>query len=149
VATIDLTNLGADGVSLFGPEAYAQLGRSIDSAGDVNGDGIEDFIIAQLYTDSGGPGGAYILFGQVGGLGAIDLANLTPSQGVFLQGPASTRLTEVVSSAGDVNGDGFDDVLIGDPRFDSYEGRAYLVYGQASFSSPVELGTLSENQGRE
>ena len=86
----------------------------------MNGDGFDDFIIGASGADAAGntrpyAGESYVIFGTNAGFAAsIDLARLTADQGFVIYGAdVYDRLGESVSSAGDVNGDGFDDLIIG------------------------------------
>tara|TARA_R110002072_G_scaffold42064_12_gene118108 strand:+ start:52622 stop:52999 length:378 start_codon:yes stop_codon:yes gene_type:complete len=89
--------------------------------GDVNGDGIDDLIIGAAYADPNGndfAGTSYVVFGGagVGSTGIIELASLNGSNGFILNGiNARERSGYSVSSAGDMNGDGIDDLVIGAP----------------------------------
>ncbi|MBV8685414.1 MAG: FG-GAP repeat protein [Alphaproteobacteria bacterium] len=150
MTTYDLGSPVLSGATFYGPQYYTQLGRDLSALGDVNGDGINDFALQVTYTQNGyAPGGAYVLFGKVGGLGAVDLANLTAAQGFYLQAPGTyPAIVEHVAAAGDVNGDGFADFLISDPRYNDFTGRAYLVYGKASFAGPIDLANLQPADGR-
>jgi Ca2+-binding RTX toxin-like protein len=146
---VNLGNLGTRGFVLRGQEPYAQLGRSLSSAGDVNADGIDDFLIAAAYTNDGhSPGGVYVLFGKSAGLGALDLAALDASDGFFLQSSEADKLAgEDVAPAGDMNGDGFDDFVIGVPRFNNYQGRVHVIYGDEDGFASVEMDALSREEG--
>ncbi len=116
---VDLSTLnGTDGFRLDGIDAGDESGRSVSSAGDVNGDGFDDLIIGALYADPGGDssaGESYVVFGKSSGFtAAIDLSTLNGTNGFRLDGiDAGDQSGVSVSSAGDVNADGFDDVIIG------------------------------------
>src|SRR5688500_16997972 len=99
---IDLTNLGSQGFIIQGDAAGDTAGRSVSSAGDVNGDGFDDLIVGAPYGDNGGDtaGEAYVIFGKAGAFGTIDLTNLGAA-GFIIQGDyAGDRAGRSVSSAG-------------------------------------------------
>ena len=122
-----MTNSAPTGISfingfvLNGIDSYDQSGSSVSSAGDVNGDGFDDLIIgAPLASPSGNSYGAegesYVVFGQAGGFSpSIDLSSsfLNGSNGFVLNGNTGDFSGSSVSGAGDINGDGFDDLIIG------------------------------------
>jgi Ca2+-binding RTX toxin-like protein len=149
VTIVDLANLGALGVKIRGNEPYKQLGRIVTLAGDFNGDGLDDFVTPAMYTNDGySPGGIYVFYGKAGGLGAIDIANLDASDGFFIPAPPTGNLVgETLSTAGDFNGDGFDDILIGSPRDNNYAGRAYVVFGKAGGLGSLDLANLQASDG--
>ena len=100
--------------------AYDLASRSIAGAGDVNGDGIEDLFIGAFKNDEGGhdAGAAYIIYGRTDGFGSvIDLYDLDLSVGVKLVGEEAEDYASFwVASAGDVNGDGRNDLIMGAPQ---------------------------------
>jgi hypothetical protein len=113
-----------------GETAGDYLGYSVSGIGDVNGDGYDDIIVgAYLNSDAGsGAGEAYVYHGSASGLSANpDWSD----QGVDVK----DNFGYSVSGAGDVNGDGYDDIIIGSPRNDSAgtdAGEVYVYYGSAS-----------------
>ncbi|MFZ3119734.1 MAG: hypothetical protein WA159_15630, partial [Variovorax sp.] len=121
------------GFVISGQAASDYSGRSVSSAGDVNGDGLADLIVGAYGADTtagADAGNAYVVFGKTSGE-AVDLSSLTSglsSAGFALfGGTASSSAGSSVAAAGDLNGDGFDDLLIGAPG--SGAGNAYVVFG--------------------
>ncbi len=113
-----------------GDHSGAWFGASVASAGDVNGDGFSDVIVgADGHSASMSYGGrAFVFLGSASGLA-------TSSSWEFASDQDFARLGQSVASAGDVNGDGYADVIVGAPYYQSVqanEGRAYLFYGSAS-----------------
>ena len=140
------TNLfdGSTGFTIDGIVEGDQSGYSVSGAGDVNGDGFTDLLIGAHRADPNGSqsGESYIVFGGSGlsvldaadGAmdGNIDLSNLDGTNGFVLNGiVAGDQSGRSVSGAGDVNGDGFDDFIIGAPRADEPNdaGESYVVFG--------------------
>lgn len=146
---IDLSALTLDqGFSIFGVGPYDASGRSISSAGDVNGDGIDDLLIGAPDADPGGredAGEAYLIFGKAGGLGDIKLATLTTDVGLKISGAGEDDATGIsVRAAGDINGDGYADIVIGAPQFGPAtpgNGKAYVIYGDDLTGAVTHLGT--------
>ena len=140
---VDLTGLAAaQGFIIQGDAAFDRAGNSVSSAGDVNGDGFDDLIVGAFQGDDGGndAGEAYVVFGTGAGFGAdvagrqvIDLTFLTAAQGFIIQGDAARDYAgRAVSSAGDMNGDGFDDLIVGASGGDDggySAGEAYVLFG--------------------
>jgi hypothetical protein len=149
-AELDLASLdGSNGFLMNGLEDGAQFGNGV-SAGDINGDGINDLIVGSYY---GGSGTSYVVFGKASGFGAIlDLSSLDGSNGFSVEGTAEgDEAGYSVGNAGDVNGDGFDDVIIG-ARSAGIEGKAsgaaYVVFGKADgFEATLNLSSLNGSNG--
>ena len=157
-ASIDLHTLtGSNGFVINGIDSEDRSGYSVSGAGDVNGDGFDDLIIGARDADPHGidrAGESYVIFGQSGGFAAsIDLHTLTGSNGFVINGiDVIDSSGRSVSSAGDVNGDGFDDLIIGasggDPNGTSAAGESYVVFGQPSrFSPAIDLSSLDGTNG--
>jgi hypothetical protein len=160
--SLDLAALdGTNGFSLIGIDEYDRSGLSVSSAGDVNGDGFADLIVGAPYAkDAAGmysEGESYVVFGKAGWAGAtsLDLATLDGTNGFRLVGvDVSDSSGRSVSLAGDVNGDGFDDVIVGAIRAESAggadsEGESYVVFGRASWAGTpsLDLATLDGTNG--
>ncbi|NLS80206.1 MAG: DNRLRE domain-containing protein [Chloroflexi bacterium] len=117
------------GLTLAGDQAGARFGYSVRGAGDVNGDGYDDLIIgAPDYDhDQGDEGRAYLYLGSATGLSAAPAWVVESDR-------ADARLGSAVSGAGDVNGDGYDDIIISAPAYPVAEwgkGRVTVYHGGA------------------
>ena len=128
---------GTDGFVLNGIDFYHESGRSVGSAGDINGDGIDDLIIGANGGGNNEAGESYVVFGGiiVGSGGSIELSDLDGSNGFVLKGiDAFDRSGGSVGSAGDINGDGIDDLIVGangaDPNGNNSAGESYVIFGK-------------------
>jgi len=143
-ATLDLSSLdGNNGFRMDGLSVGDGFGNSVSSAGDINGDGFDDLIIGSLNT-----GYSFVVFGKNSGFDAtLDLANLKSDSGFRLDEEANGDCAgRSVSNAGDVNGDDFDDLIIGAPWADSNSGSTYIVFGRSNFDSGnVIKGTTGDD----
>lgn len=158
-ADLNLSSLdGTNGFQLNGASAGDNVGTSVAGAGDVNADGYADIIVGAEALDPTGQsnaGGAYVVFGHGGAWSAnIALSALNGADGFRINGElAGDRAGRAVAGAGDVNGDGWSDLLIGaylaDPNGRSASGASYIVYGRASFGATLELSGLTGSSGFE
>ena len=156
-ASLNLSDLdGSDGFALDGVTNDDRAGSSVSGAGDINGDGFDDIVIGARYADPNGAssGQSYVVFGAAGGFGAsFDLSTLDGANGFVLDGIALTdRSGYSVSGAGDINGDGFADIIIGAPEADrngdSNVGEAYVLFGAAGgFAASIDLSGLDGSDG--
>ena len=128
-------------VVFTGAAAGDNFGMSVSSAGDVNGDGYADVMIGAYHNDAGGSnaGRAYIYFGG---------AAMDTTADVVLTGAAATDFFGYsVSTAGDVNGDGYSDVIVGaycNDAAGSNAGRAYLYFGGALIDDVADVTLTGE-----
>lgn len=162
---INLDSISANqGFKIFGAKPKDHLGDAVSSAGDFNNDGVNDIIIGSSYASPlrrHKAGIVYIIYGQKGGLKDIDLAHLSSEQGLAIygahegdklsKGGTAYNTGTAVSSAGDFNNDGIDDVIIGassaSPLFRKEAGTAYIIYGQTGkIKSPLDLASLHLNR---
>ena len=125
-------------------QAGAQFGFSVAAAGDVNGDGYGDVIVgAPLYSNGQtNEGRAYLYLGSASGL------STTPAW-TFESDQTNARLGFSVASAGDVNGDGYDDVIVGAYLYtatETSEGRSYVFHGSATGLSATPDWTAESGQ---
>ncbi|MBT7410686.1 MAG: hypothetical protein HN826_13370, partial [Methylococcales bacterium] len=153
-SSIDVSSLTVnDGFVIHGINVNDYTGDQV-SSGDINGDGIDDFIIS-AYTDTNGvnAGSVYVLFGQTANqTSTVDLSALNGSNGFVINGINANDLTgSTVSFSNDINGDGFGDILISaddaSPNGKSDAGQSYVVFGASSFSTTLELSSLDGNNG--
>jgi hypothetical protein len=112
------------------PSLSSSFGSSVSDAGDVNGDGYTDIIIGALYYSSA-TGRAYIFYG---GLNMNTTADVT-----FTGEAANSSFGYPVSAAGDVNGDGYDDVIIGASDYSSNTGRVYIYFGGTLMNNVADV----------
>ncbi len=158
--TLELSSLdGANGFVINGIDAYDWSGTSVSSAGDVNGDGIDDLVIGAYhpftYSNGSSSGNSYVVFGApgVGAGGTLELSSLNGANGFVINGiDAHDHSGRSVSSAGDVNADGIDDILIAavlaDPNGNG-SGESYVVFGAPGVGAggTLELSSLNGANG--
>jgi hypothetical protein len=149
--TLD-SDLSTADASFISEHECEMVGESLASAGDVNGDGYDDILIGASGNADGGylAGKAYIVFGKSTGW-SVD-TNLSTAGASFMAENAFDRAGDSVASAGDVNGDGYDDILIGAPGYDGgcgdegtpglNCGKVYLIFGKSSsWTTNTDLST--------
>ena len=125
-------------------QVTAQLGISVSSAGDVNGDGYSDVIIGAYTYDNGqtDEGAAFVYHGSVTGINTTAAAMVECNQ-------ANAYMGYSVASAGDVNGDGYSDVIVGARSFDNGqtdEGAAFIYHGSVTGINTTAATTVESNQ---
>ena len=146
-----IPDLGDPGATIPGPNIildgqndYDYFGYSVSSAGDVNGDGYTDFLVGAPYNDekADNAGKAYLYLG--GGFGKVNPIDPDP----FLQFLGETKgdnFGTLVTSIGDVNADGYDDILVGAPYNDERgdnAGKAYIYFGGPAMDNQPDLVLL-------
>ena len=141
---IPLEDLQSDAmhIKIFnGPESLSEYGLSVSSGGDVNDDGYSDIIVGATYNEnfSSNTGRVYIYYG------GLDMNTVAD---VVLTGEAvNEEFGYSVSSAGDVNGDGYSDVVVGARYATSTEnGRAYVFFGGAVMDNTADVIMTGETQ---
>jgi cysteine-rich repeat protein len=115
------------GVRFAGDTADANFAQTAAAAGDVNGDGYADVMIGAHDFDTGqGVGAAFVFHGDA------SIGNLVPSQAATrleADAPDIGNFGYSLGSAGDVNGDGYGDVIVGAPFGGASEGFAFVFHG--------------------
>ena len=145
---------GGGGFKIIGqaPDDYA--GTSVASAGDFNNDGFDDILIGAPENNSAGgdSGTAYLIFGKATPFGTIDLDTIAGGSGGFriVAELGSDYLGAAVHGAGDVNGDGFDDLIVGAPDHDiggNNSGAGYVIFGRAQVPTAILLDDVAAGIG--
>jgi hypothetical protein len=126
-------------------------GWSVSSAGDFNGDGFSDVIFGSPFdfsSDPQYPGYAFVVFGKASGFGELDVTQLDGNNGFKIAGEAASRAGISASAAGDVNADGFADLIVGasvnDANGDN-SGSSYVIYGSMPGEAVSRTGTHIDN----
>jgi FG-GAP repeat/FG-GAP-like repeat len=126
-------------------QASGQLGHSVSFAGDLNGDGFGDIAVGAFGFDGGATnsGAVFVYFGSAGAFNTVADAVLTSSVN-------GARLGGSVAGAGDLNGDGYSDLIVGAPNYNGglvNEGAAFVYFGGAGATlNDVVDGDLQNNQ---
>ena len=152
---LDLATTNPD-FTVYGIDPGDNLGDWV-AAGDLNGDGIDDLLLGAWHADGPGntkenAGEVYAIFGSHTLGGSIDLATTSPNLIVFgadgAADPSGDQMGMALA-AGDLNGDGIDDLLVsayradgpGNTRFDA--GEAYVIMGSHSLGGTIDLAVTS------
>jgi hypothetical protein len=156
VALSDIEAGSTAGFAINGVDVSDSSGISVSSAGDVNGDGFDDIIVGAYLADPNGTsnaGTSYVIYGGATGANvALSAIEAGSTAGFAINGVDMSDFSgRSVSSAGDVNGDGFDDIIVGayraDPNGTSYAGTSYVIYGGATGAnlelSAIEAGSTA------
>jgi uncharacterized repeat protein (TIGR01451 family) len=126
-------------------QEYAYLGDSVSTAGDVNGDGLADVIVGANRYNNGQTweGAALVFLGSAAGVVGSSPAD---ADALLESDQTGAELGRSVSTAGDVNGDGFADVIVGASQYSNgqtYEGAALVFLGNSE-GRPVQTQQLAE-----
>ncbi|HRF57254.1 MAG TPA: hypothetical protein PLV58_07640, partial [Campylobacterales bacterium] len=120
------------GFAINGEVANDNSGVSVSSAGDVNGDGLADLIVGAFSSDTGATnaGRSYVVYGK-SDFATVNLSTIAAGTGGFaINGETASNSSGFsVSSAGDVNGDGLADLIVGAYVYGTSTGRSYVIFG--------------------
>ena len=153
---VNLANINSNngGFVIVGENNNDFSGISVSSGGDINGDGLGDLIIGAVLRDNAAAysGKAYVVFGRTTPNATIDLGQVAAGNGGFaiVSSSANDRSGFSVSNAGDINGDGLADIIVGAPNkaegTELKTGYSYVVYGKST-STQVNLTDVADNKG--
>jgi hypothetical protein len=150
--TVTLNATGDHGYRIAGTIANAQFGYDVAGIGDFNADGFQDFAFSALGVELAGV--SYIVFGRadlgVGDMVDLDTESLA-TNGIRLTGVAKEDFALTLAAAGDVNNDGYDDLLIAAPGSDATAvnaGATYVIYGRADGAGlDISLSAINGTNG--
>ena len=152
--TILLSSLnGAQGFKLDGETSndWSGYSYSIGMPGDVNGDGITDIVIG-AFGHNKNTGRSYVVFGgsDIGSNAVFPLSSLNGTNGFKLDGEnTDDQSGRSVSIVGDINGDGYEDLMIGAWHYNNSKGRSYVVFGGSDVGKNgiISLSNLMGDNG--
>nr|WP_314628497.1 cadherin-like domain-containing protein [uncultured Noviherbaspirillum sp.] len=150
LSTFNLTQLnGSNGFTIPGLAAGGNLGQSVSSAGDINGDNITDLVLGAGAANAS-RGASYVIFGSRSPFPAtFNLSQLNGTNGFIIPGiAASGQLGTSVSTTGDINGDGITDLVLGAYTTNTNIGTSYIIFGNRSpFPATFNLTQLNGTNG--
>ncbi len=133
---VTITGVGSASSTITGETVNDNFGSSVAS-GDVNGDGYADVIAgARTYPNTGNTGRVYIFHSS--GTGGVSIT-LAASASRIISGEAGSAQCGSSLATGDVNGDGYADVIAGAPAYSGAQGRAYIFHSAGSSGISIIL----------
>jgi FG-GAP repeat/RTX calcium-binding nonapeptide repeat (4 copies) len=144
---------GNNGFRIDNSAGVVDFVKGMDCAGDMNGDGLEEIVRGSQSVGPSERGSAFVVFGRTAGASTIDVSQLTGANGFRITSVEDFgSLGYSVSAAGDIDGDGFADVMLGqalaDPGGVNISGRTTVFFGRSSgFTSPQAVAALTVPTG--
>lgn len=135
------------GFSVTGSDSGGVFGFAIASAGDQNGDSVDDMMISAPFANSG-KGIVYVIYGTLGYRSNFNVAMVIHSGGFRIYGSEiSGNLGYSIIGVDDVTGDGVSDILMSAPYVDHMRGRTYLIYGTYGVKQDFSVDALTSHRG--
>ncbi len=148
---IDLSTPPTNTMVIYGASAGDQLGESV-AVGDVNNDGYDDIIMGSI--NGAGPGDSrstagevWIYYGHYGTFPSTVNLNASPANVTVIYGADTEDNLGGALTSGDVNGDGYEDIIIGAKYSDGFQnqgvmnGEVWIVYGSSALATSIDLAT--------
>lgn len=127
------------GASWLGTHDDERVGYIISGLGDLNGDGFDDFCVGNFHTNLDWPdgntrdaGGVYVILGK--GSGLLFSASLEQADATLYGNSLREAVGIDIGRGGDINGDGYNDIIVGATDYLTSGGYAYIMFGEPSFS---------------
>ncbi|ELR98596.1 FG-GAP repeat protein [Gloeocapsa sp. PCC 73106] len=134
---LNVNALNPNGYRIIGPSGFSEDVAGV--GGDVNQDGFNDFIVGADDSNS-----AYVIFGGTT-IADLSVSSTNNSRFIKIQGIAGEDFGQSVGGAGDFNGDGVSDVVIGAPGANGDNGAVFIIYGGANFpTEELNVGNTTE-----
>ena len=148
--SFDLASLNGTNGVVFSALPNEALGQSVATIHDVNADGFDDVVLGAPGADQG-RGGLYVVWGGETSVPLIDLTLLDGTNGFTIENTTATtasssghRFGSIAQEAGDINGDGFNDIIVGSPG----EDRAFVIFGSNdTFAATIDVSDLDGGNG--
>jgi len=139
---------GTNGFAVRGAAAGDEAGASVAGGQDVNGDGIDDFVIGSPGADSGA-GAVHVIYGTTAGFGAqLDLSAVDGTNGFVISGEsAGDSLGASVDLVENLDGDSFAEVIVGAPGANGGQGEAYVLFGASALGSTISVTEIDGTNG--
>jgi hypothetical protein len=150
-----LSQAGIDFVHLRSSRVGDGFGNNASGIADINNDGFDDFIVSCEGKDLNGAmdaGVTYLIYGQANLTDSLDMSSFPTTHGVvFSGGPSNTFLGTDIHNAGDVNGDGINDLVLGAGLAPvngiNEAGKVFVVFGSQSFPDTLDVTNLNGTNG--
>ena len=127
-------------LSIVFPKTSDTTINQVYPAGDINGDDYDDVMVL-LGSD------VYVIYGNASSVSSISINALNGTRGVHVKPPASSLSYVTAACIGDINRDGYSDIIVGYPTYDNDKGITYVLYGGAAIKAWINLDDFTASDG--